>query len=264
MHSALESYEQRLIVRRVNQQAPISSKNNARKNAQRASANSARIEGGNLPLAVRSSTLRFGMLLTPFPARLVTKMSYTDLVGTAADGTTSSTTGSALGFGLNDIFLPRASGHQPYGFDTFATMYASFRVYRCKVEVSALNRTAGNTVYGFVAFRPSGNTSSPGATALAYSVIPERPFNTMFRLVGSAARAEENFNIEVDLPKIEGLTKAEYCGNPNYAGTTAASPAGIIYMQIANSSDSVSGAIDWKVDLTYEVEFFNRKTLSQS
>lgn len=69
--------------------------------------------------------------LQPIPQRYITKMKYSEQVSTDAAG--------RYMFNLNSIFDPNRTGtltgHQPYGFDTLATLYNRYRVISCGYRI---------------------------------------------------------------------------------------------------------------------------------
>ncbi len=204
---------------------------------------------------------------TIFPARFKTRLAYSETVGTAADGTTSTTTGASVTFNLNSLFLPRSSGHQPYGFDTLATLYGAYVVTAAYIEVSCNLRTAENigSAFAHVLLRASGGVDTLGALALAANKVAEKPLSKTFLLVGNGNRVGADFKMQVKLHALEGLTQAEYLGNSQYRALVSASPALMPGLQLANSSQGTVGqAVDWMVRIIYEVEFYDRTVLAQS
>lgn len=191
-------------------------------------------------------------------------LTYAEVVGTAADGSVATTTGSAVTYQLNSLFQPRGSGHQPYGFDTLSTMYAKYRVTRVKIDGSCVIRDTSKNAFAFVGIFPSANTFSFGSVAAAYNLIPEKPNCGMFHLQGSGNRSIVDWAMDVDMATIEGVTKNEYTGSSLYTALVGANPTNMITMQVASSSDSVGTAIDWRVTISFECEFYERSALSQS
>lgn len=193
-------------------------------------------------------------------------MTYGDLFPTLADGTTQTTTGAAVSVALNSLFAPRSGGHQPYGFDTLATIYRRYKVYSVKIEGTCMCKDATNTdVYAFTALRPGSAATTIGAQTLAATKIGERPLSRFFLLRQGTNRQAADFSMNVPIHSLEGLTKAECDANSDYRALMTASPAIVPTIEFANAgATSTSIPCEWRIRMTFDVEFYERANLAQS
>ncbi len=206
------------------------------------------------------------MVPSIFPTRMRTKITWEDTVITTADASVATTTGTAIPYRLNDVFIPRLTGHQPYALDTVATLYRRYHVYNARIEGCCMSRnTPTTTVFAFMILRPSGATFSVGALASASSIVGEKPLARMFMLSGSSNRQAADFSFDVPIHLLEGLTRQEYDANDNYRALITASPNLVPTLQVANSSSTtLSAPCDWRVRIVFDVEFYERIILAQS
>ncbi len=191
---------------------------------------------------------------------------YSDYFATTSDGTTATTTGTAVSINLNSLFAPRSGGHQPYGFDTMATLYQRYRVLSCAVEGTVISRNAQTvTVYAFFGFYPSAATFSQTGVALAYSVLPEKPNHSMILLQGGGNRTAVDFKRNLQMHVLEGVTAAQYYAEKDYTAAVGASPTLMPTMQLSTSSNpTTSVSSDWRLNFCFMTEFFERTVLAQS
>lgn len=193
-----------------------------------------------------------GKSLNPIPQRSIVKMKYAESV--LLDVGSS----YAYQFNLNSVFDPNRTGigHQPYGHDTFATMYNRYRVIACSYHV----------------WFPAS-----GAVSYQLSAVPANEV----QIFGSIAEARENprgkFKIQmpggtaqkisgkVYLPSLTGRTKSQYMADDRYQATVGSSPLelAILNLQSASTSD-VASPVTCVVELEYTVEWFDAKILGQS
>lgn len=188
--------------------------------------------------------------LQPIPQRYICKMKY------AEDVQTDALTGMYR-FNLNSIWDPNrtGTGHQPYGFDTFATLYNRYRVISCSWRITAPSITA---------IRQLGTI--PANEALSFATFAELKENPRARYVTQMAGGNA---IVVSgksyLPSLVGRTKAQYMADDRYQADVTTSPAELGILNIlVGSSLGVPIASDLNVLLEYTVEFFDQKPLAQS
>ncbi len=200
---------------------------------------------------------------TVFPSRCRVRMTYTEFLTTTNDGTTASTSSTSIILRLNDVFAPRLTGHQPYAFDTMASLYRRYHVYATDVEVTA--SSGGETVaFALTILRPSGATFTLASLANAADVTAEKPLGRVLMLAGGGNRQTQDYRAHVDIATLEGLTPVEYDANSNYRALSTASPALVPTLQLANSGSTASLTMFWRIRLSFDVEFYDRVILAQS
>jgi len=188
----------------------------------------------------------------PVASRTVVRLKYNESV--QSDGTIID-----YRFNLNSLFDPNrtGTGHQPYGFDTYAALYNRYRVYKVEAIVKAL--VAGG-VYK-ITLLPN-NTSTAETTATLAAEKPE----------AITAAVEVSNGVELRrwyyLPALNGVTRTQYMSDDRFQALCSASPTEIQVLHLVHSSmaDATPGAgvIAYNVTLIYHCEFFDPLELGQS
>lgn len=160
-------------------------------------------------------------------------------------------------FNLNSIFDPdrTGAGHQPYGRDTYATLYNRYRVISCSWVITCASPNAVILA------------AQPANEQLLYAGIAEMRENPRTKFViqnfgGSTAKLTGKTYI----PSLVGRTKAQYMADDRYQAQVNADPSELAILNVmAAASNGVSlAAINLNVTLHYTVEFFDVKHLAQS
>lgn len=191
--------------------------------------------------------------LHPLPQRYITKMKYSEVIST------DSVTG-AYAMNLNSIYDPNRTGvgHQPYAFDTLASLYNRYRVISCGYRLS-VSPTGGV---------PITLTAIPANQVLTTSTASEIRENPRAKYVVQNVGA----NVMVlsgksYIPSLVGRTKAQYMADDRYQALTTANPNEEAILNIAtfNPSNDISlVSTPVQVVMEYLVEFFDVKSLGQS
>lgn len=209
------------------------------------------VMSGNMPALTRPIVLRGR---GPIPASVITKLRYTDYVISS---------GATLGhvWNINSIYDPDRTGigHQPYGHDTYETLYNRYRVISFSYDITFTNlNTANNSAY-----LASIYLSNTGSAASSHSLIIESP-NVQTKVVQGQTR----FKGTIYPNKVTGVELAKYKSDDLYAGVFGASPPEIITLQTLHSQLSYAvtpaNTVTTNVVFVYEVEMFDPKELSQS
>lgn len=196
-------------------------------------------------------TVNINRALQPIPQRYICKMKYSDTM------TFSSVAGTTR-WNLNSIFDPNRSGggHQPYGHDTFQTLYNRYRVIACSYVITAYNGT--NAIR--VAALPANEELLSGSVSEAVE-NPRCKFIQQYP--GGNTRILKG---KVYLPSLVGRTTDQYMADDRYQATFGTSPSELAILNVfcANMTDSnVDGTVA-NIQLTYHVEMFDVKHLGQS
>lgn len=191
-----------------------------------------------------------GRSLNPIPQRSIVKMKY------CADVSTNSLTGQYY-FNLNSIFDPdrSATGHQPYGRDTYASLYNRYRVIACSwvITTSSVNAVM--------------LAAQPANEVLSFAGIAEMRENPRTKfIVQNAGGATVRLMGKTYIPSLVGRTKAQYMADDRYQAQVDADPAELAILNILTATGAgVSlGSQVVNVTLEYTVEFFDVKHLTQS
>lgn len=164
-------------------------------------------------------------------------------------------------FKLNSLYDPDSSGvgHQPYGLDQWAAFYNKYRVFAVKMEVTAANSDPSAAV--IIAL-----TASPTQQSLFYvSRFQELPrVKTLVLSSEVGGTSSKRLKYKAYLPKIAGLTSAQYRADEDYEATFGADPADLIYgyfgVQALNSySTSAATSCQVRIKITQYAEVYDRK-----
>lgn len=204
----------------------------------------------------RCATVNVNRALQPIPQRFIVKMKYAE----AFNITTGVGAIGAYRYNLNSIFDPNATGigHQPYGHDTFQTLYNRYRVIKCSYLITAQNTT--NSANFVVAALPANETVGVATMSEAREnprckYITQGTGSPILKLKGG-----------VYLPSLVGRNKAQYMADDRYQATFGTSPNEQAILNIYGAPLSEAGdiTINCNITLVYHVECFDVKNLAQS
>jgi hypothetical protein len=174
--------------------------------------------------------------------------------------------GSERVFSLNSIYDPdvTTAGHQPYGHDTYATMYSLYLVRSCRVQATLYDPSADGVILGIM-FRNQNNSTNI-LQGNAINAVLEQPATIIRHVMNTGSQARQ---VDVDVPihLALGLPQAEYLGNWSQTGSAfAANPAFQTYVTLAaaDSDAATSKTIKVSLKLIYTVELRARLSLPQS
>lgn len=189
--------------------------------------------------------------LQPIPQRYIAKMKYSESITTDATGN--------FQFNLNSIFDPNRSGvgHQPYGHDTFLTLYNRYRVIACGWRINALLSTAANPVQ--IGCMPANEV----ITFTSISELREQPRAKY--ITQNPGAATVTLTGKQYIPSLVGRTKEQYMADDRYQAQMGASPSELAILNlVSNTSNETVVAQQLNVLLEFTVEFFDIKHLAQS
>lgn len=190
--------------------------------------------------------------LQPLPQRYITKMKYSEVI------TTDAITG-AYAMNLNSVWDPNRTGvgHQPYSFDTLASLYNRYRVISCgyRLSVSPIDST------------PITLTAIPANQVLVTSTASEVRENPRAKyVVQNVGAGVTVLQGKSYIPSLVGRTKAQYMADDRYQAPTTSNPNEEAILNIAtfNPSNDLAFSRPVQVVMEYLVEFFDIKSLGQS
>lgn len=188
--------------------------------------------------------------LTPIPARFITKMKYSEFINTDTFGD--------YAFNLNSIFDPNRTGvgHQPYAFDTLATLYNRYRVIACGYRLQVAGDAASAICMSAI---PTNELFAPSTI----SEVRENPRAKYIQQNPGAASV--TLHNKCYIPSLVGRTKTQYMADDRYQALVTGSPQELALLNI-KTSNTADAAFPTKVQilLEYTVEWFDIKTLGQS
>lgn len=202
--------------------------------------------------------------LQPIAQRTIVKMKYAEAV------TPQMTTGlssAVYRFNLNSIFDPNrtGTGHQPYGHDTFSTMYNRYRVIGVKWNIQCVAPSGTDLPLQVAALPANEEQGSSGDSASSIRELPRARYITQ-GYAGAPVRSLKGYT---SLPSLTGRTKAQYMADDRYQAQVGSSPQELAILNIIVSfmNEFAVGSTIYpplNIEMTYVVEFFDPKVLAQS
>lgn len=187
----------------------------------------------------------------PIPPRMIVKMKYSEAY--TSDGVTMDHL-----WNLNSVFDPNrtGTGHQPYGHDTYISLYNRYRVFAVRYLITISGTGTG---YGMIGW---DNATTTRTNASLWQETPKS------RVKLWTPTQPAIFTGRISLPSITGVTHATYKADDRYQSQQGQDPAEnlILHTGIANADNSTvaASAAFVKVQLEYYVEWFDQFTLAQS
>lgn len=207
----------------------------------------------------RKRTIRSNYVISkssPIPDRFFTKLNYTELITLSYTGTLKT-----YQYKLNDIYDPNytGTGHQPMGHDTFAILYGKYRVYGAKYSISFSNTNVTYQGEAIVQLRPNSVLSATFEDAMEDTY-------KQYRILASEGGNISTVRGYGSVPKIYGVSKKEMQIGDTFSANIGSSPAVGIYLNIYVQNQDVATALTVvaRVNITYFVEFYERKILGSS
>lgn len=207
----------------------------------------------------KSTVPRSNMVVSrssPVPDRYFTKLNYTDLV----------TLNYALAlttyqFRTNSIFDPNltGTGHQPMGHDQLGNLYNKYRVYGCKYVITFSNTNPAYQGEVIVQNRPNTTLSANFEDAM------ESPYH-QYKILGAETSGPKVIKGYANCAKVYGVSKQVWKTDDNYQANIGSNPSAGTILNIYAQNQTVGTALTIlaRVNLTYFVEFYERKILGSS
>lgn len=204
----------------------------------------------------RKPRVNVNRALQPVAQRYICKQKYSETITTDANGLYT--------INLNSVFDPNRTGigHQPYGFDTMASLYNRYRVISCGWRIHA------NAVPGVANFMVAAMPANEVLTILSTSEWRENPRAKY--VMASAGGNVPVLKGKTYIPSLVGRTKFQYMADDRYQAQVTASPNELAILNIATAAigagfsgeSTNSGTVH--LVLEYTVEYFDVKHLAQS
>ncbi len=193
---------------------------------------------------------------------------YKDSVLAHTDPGANQQAGTPLTFNLGSLFEPRSGGHQPFGFDQMAALYARYKVHKVHVKVETFPTGSGATLgvaYQLVGIFPPGSAQTTLNVLLAANMGEN--FNVSSKLWLVNAVQPVTFEATYDIATIAGLTREEFESNiEDYSALVSASPTRFPFMEVNLAPVVAASGSDFSstVTLTFFAEFWQRISLAGS
>lgn len=171
-------------------------------------------------------------------------------------------------FRANSVYDPNLTGvgHQPMGHDQLAALYDKYRVYNAKIVLTA----ACNTGYAaLLAIRPHAGLNAYSGAATP-DELWEQDGVVSTRLIGpstAAVYSAGKLGASCNVARIFGVTAASHRADDYFAATVGNNPQNqAIFNILLRTIDGGAATFNCfvTVEITYDVEFYDQKTLGQS
>lgn len=207
--------------------------------------------------------MRITNMHDPFPPYKYCKLHYTETFGLT--GGTSGAFGTEVIYSLNNMYDPNYSGtgHQPYGRDTLAAIYAQYMVSAVKVKITFTNPSADGVVVG-AQLQPVETTYA--LAGKFQDAVAESPFSWI-RPINNTGNQVATVTQYTSLAKLSGLNRLQWNTQlDQYGAAVGSSPSKQAWLRIAVGSDSgdTGVTIIGRVQFTFYTKWWQRITLSQS
>lgn len=206
----------------------------------------------------RMSTVTVRNGTNPFPDKLYTKLKYTDVkdFGTVSVG--------AQQYRMNSIYDPDATstGHQPYGHDSYGSIFQQYRVHRCDWRVRFVNASSDVPFICVVNSLPDNATYGSSSQILLLSESADVKSG-----LASYRNKECVLSGSALIRDIVGMTKAQYMNadtlTPALFGFNPQQNC-MLNIGATTSDQTTTARLIVYVDIEYWVEMFDPVTQSSS
>lgn len=191
----------------------------------------------------------------PVAKKHIVKLKYTELHSLTIP---TVTTNNSTVYNLNGLFLPYqpGGGHQPYGFDQLAGLFAHYRVFRTSWHVSF----AGSDRRLHLCVVPVNGITVP----TTHGEAGEQPL-AVVKAMSFSGGFPVSFKGSVSLPKLTGASSVQYKTDDRYSALCTANPTEVMRLYILVSNpETVSATTSFSISLSYWCEFYDPITQAQS
>ncbi len=192
-----------------------------------------------------------------FPQHKDAWLMYSDYVSLSVPNTNVST---ELVYNVGSLFKPDAvnAGHQPYPFDTCASIWGFYQVWRVQWEIEFFD-PAQDGVYCYT------QLTGTGSGGLAPNVISERPWVDC-GVISNTGEQRLIFRGQAMLHDLIGVPAATYRGDPGtYGALVTAGPTNNAILRYgAATFNSTAVTQKVRIQLRFFASFWQRNSLSQS
>lgn len=161
---------------------------------------------------------------------------------------------------INSLFDPEETyvGHQPRGFDQWATIYNRYRVFAVSGSIVIRQRGAHGISANLIFTNSNTTLTSAGLpTELVRSGMPK---------VTSSNQPPIRINFRKSLASIAGVSPSVYKSDDRYQALTTANPAEVICMhQFVKAMDGTTAMdYEYEIKMIFHTEFFDKNNLPLS
>lgn len=192
----------------------------------------------------------------PFKNHTIVTMKYSQFISV----TTASGVYNETAFRMNSIFDPdfTGGGHQPYGYDAYATFYNKYRVLKMKYKIVGQLSSAAVSVLTVL---PNNNTTASAGNA---ELAAESTYGK-FGLLSGVGAEPVTIKGSIDLARFNGRTKQAYHADDLFEAIYNQSPSEIMTLHVGiGGATATTTTLLGIVEIWYTVELFDPLQLAQS
>lgn len=168
-------------------------------------------------------------------------------------------TGITYFYSLNSPYDPDTSGvgTTATGYSTWAARFYNYRVRQVTVRFKCFASGSTGGAHSVVVAPLPGGAVAPANPELWRSIRGNLTQLIVSTDQGGANRWE--FTKTYDMPRMLGITKAQFENEQDYAGAIGSNPARTLYLMVGTRAvnGSTPSRIFFSLDITYLVEWFN-------
>ena len=143
--------------------------------------------------------------------------------------------------------LISGGGHQPYGFDTLASLYNRYRVISCGYRISTYNTVAGAPNY---VVNLGAIPANEDLTFLSFSELRENPRAKY--ISQSAGGASVFLSGKCYIPSLVGRSKAQYMADDRYQAQVNSNPNELATLNIVTCPNGSDSPASWAFQIVME------------
>lgn len=164
----------------------------------------------------------------------------------------------------NGAFDPDQSGigSQPMGFDQYGALFRRYRVTGSKIRVLAASRDGAETVGMYVV---PLTTSAPSSTSI--KGYTEQQYCKTAHMGRADGCSKTSLTHQMTSSKIRGVAMSAIRNDSEYSGPIGGNPNlqwfwAVGFYDLSGQGGTVT--VDYQVEITYMIEFFDRDSLTTS
>jgi hypothetical protein len=202
----------------------------------------------------------------PMPTMHNTRLKYCQTFTLTTQGSPLTTFGTEQSLRLNSLYDPDFSlgGHQPYGYDQLSLFYNRYVVTRALVEVIISDPSEDGLVLGMMV------KGAGAAQTVANSTIDEvtERQGCVTKWINDSGSQLVSYTMDLPIHQIVGIPSNNMLLAERYTlgATVAADPAVQAYLSIAaaNAKGNTSATLKCQVRISFDCQFYDRRTFAQS
>lgn len=151
-----------------------------------------------------------------------------------------------------------AAGAQPANWDDYSALYKQYRVWSSTIRVHIVPGDASSEPTLWAVGPRHVSTTLTAATQMDFLTQPY--VQGHLRAVNRIGAPDSTVTMSMSTAKMEGLSNTEFQGRDDLTALVTANPAQQWFWHVCatNVDTSVTGSVAIYVELTYDVEFFER------